>query len=106
MSNKEDNTPECIKHLEKLLSILKAKEADNKEPEWYERKPFKKTICWVNDNVENFAKGGKLQLIVDYDKDLDMPFRVGSDYGHRYAVPIPTNNLLEYSLEHQMEQEK
>ncbi len=105
MNSKKDNLSEHIKHLEKLLSKLKA---DNKEPEWYERKPFKRTLCWVSNININPTKRDIIRLITDYREELDHPFRRRTGYGngYRFAVPIPTNNLLEYSLEYQMEQEK
>ncbi len=104
MNSKEDNVSEHIKHLEKLLSILKA---DNKEPEWYERKPFKRTLCWVSNINYNPTKRDIIRLITDYREDLNLPFRTRNGCGcdYRYAVPISTNDLLEHSLEHQMEQE-
>ncbi len=104
MSSKKD-TQECINHLEKLLSILKA---DNKEPEWYERKPFKRTLCWVSNINKTPTKGDIIKLIIGYQEDLKCPFRITDGYSgnYKYAVPIPTNNLLKYSLEHQMGQDK
>ncbi len=105
MNSKNDNLSEHIKHLEKLLSKLKA---DNKEPEWYERKPFKRTLCWVSNINKIPTKGDIIKLVIGYHEGLECPFRITDGYSgnYKYAVPIPTNNLLEYSLEYQMEQEK
>ncbi len=105
MSNKKNNTPECIIHLETLLSILKA---DNKEPEWYEREPFRETLCWVSNVNKIPTKGDIIKLIIGYQEGLKCPFRITDGYSgnYKYAVPMPTNALLEYSLEYQMKQNK
>ncbi len=102
MNSKEDNVSEHIKHLEKLLSILKAK-----EHKWYEREPFQNTMCWVSNTNKSPTEEYTMILITGYREDLNHHFRIRNGYGRgfKYAVPISAKYLLEHSLEHQMEQE-
>ncbi len=113
MSNKKDS----IKHLESTILILNDKmealEATISEQkaimaavynknhsEWYEKMPFRETLCWVSNSTENPAKDGVIRLVTGYDGHLENPFCVGGGYW-RYATPTPTKKLLEYSFEEQ-----
>ncbi len=92
-----------IDALESIYSIL-----EKEQPEWYKREPFQNTMCWVSNTHKNPIEVGIIRLITGYDETSSFPFRISNCYisNYKYAVPISTNDLLEYSLEHQMEQEK
>ncbi|MCP3676004.1 MAG: hypothetical protein GY829_16275 [Gammaproteobacteria bacterium] len=106
MSNKKNSCCDCCDDLKEhpkwLLPFyprltLHKMEADSKKPEWYERKPFKRTLCWVSNTSENTAKDGVIRLVTGYDGHLENPFCVGGGYW-RYAIPTPTkkNVVLHY----------
>ncbi len=87
MSSKKDNV---INYLENALSILKAK-----EPKWYEREPFQKTVCWVSDVHKNPKEDGKIIIIKDYDETSSFPFRSeNSIVGYTYAVPLTNSEKI------------
>ncbi len=82
--------------LESIYSIL-----EKEQPEWYERKPFQNTMCWVSTTNKNPTKGDRMRIITGYHKDFLDPFCSIDGKTWKYAVPLTNEELLEYSVKEQ-----
>ncbi len=79
--------------LESIYSIL-----EKEQPEWYERKPFQNTMCWVSTN-KSPTKTHRMKIITGYHKGFLDPFCSIDGKTWKYAVPLTNEELLEYSVE-------
>ncbi len=77
---------------------------NSKKPEWCEKEPFKKTLCWVSDYVEKPTEGEMIEIIIGYDNvNSVFPFlfkngRMICTLGYKYAIPLTKEEVLRYSL--------
>ncbi len=72
----------------------------SKEFEWYERIPFKKTLCWISNYIEKPMD--KVMIVVKgYHKGSSCPFRFGGGkkMGYKYAVPLTKEEVLKFIVE-------
>ncbi len=110
MSSKKNSCCDCCDDLKEhpkwLLPFyprltLHKMEADSKKPEWYERKPFQKVLCWVSDDfkIPTEKDSNGTRLIIEYDKNRKYPFKTADDSFWRYATPLTTEEKLKYSHE-------
>ncbi len=102
MSSKKDIL-EYIKRLDDALENIHLI-IEKEQPKWYERKPFKNTLCWVSDNVEKpTKKEGIIAIIEDYDETSTFPFlfQNGTIYaeGYKYAAPLTKKEVHKLTLE-------
>ncbi len=74
---------------------------NSKKPEWCEKEPFKKTLCWVSDINKKPTEGGIMIIVIDYDETSTFPFRLRRGTGYKYAVPLTNKELLGVILEDQ-----
>ncbi len=82
-----------------LLNLFKTNNLTFKEPEWYKKVPFEKTLCWVSDYVEKPAEGDKLRPIKGYAKGSSYPFCLGKNAGYKYATPLTKKEMIKLILE-------
>ncbi len=96
---KSMDTIKYIDYLEiTISSLLKDRietGSDERSSKWYEKVPFELTLCWVSNCTENPAKGDKIRLIADYQKDFYLPFRAFKGMGYKYATQLTDEELLE-----------
>ncbi len=101
-----------------MRNIISAQKAKNKiKSKWYKRVPFQKVLCWGSNDIETPVEKGSIVVIIGYNADNEYPFESNEKQWKytlpmtakeivKYALLFTTEDLLEYSLEHQMEQEK
>ncbi len=99
------------KALKNVISILEdALESihstlEKEQPKWYERKPFKKTLCWVSDVDKKVTDERIMRVIAGYHKGYKYPFCFtdGIIYmsGYKYAVPLTKEEVLKFIVEEQ-----